>query len=84
MFCFVFFWSGVGFPPGWLCGPAARLGVGGPGEGHGAGAPQRGGSAGTGPARRQSALNVHIPFFVSLSDYPPALNMLMSLASPSA
>lgn len=43
-----------------------------------------GGSVGTGPIRWQSALNVHIPFFVFLSDYPLALNMLTSLASPSA
>lgn len=43
-----------------------------------------GGSVGTGPAAWQNALNVHIPFFVFFPDYPLALNMLMSLAPPSA
>lgn len=72
------------FPLGWLCSSEARVCVVRLGEGHRRHVHCRvGGSIGTRPTAWQSALNAHIPFFVFLSDYPLALNMLMGLASPS-
>lgn len=65
-----FFGSGVGFSLPWLCSPEAGLGEG------------LEGGAGAGPLRHKVLSMATFPVLFSSPDYPVALNMLMSLASP--